>query len=142
MNPKRIVALALVALAVLGVAGQNAAATDTPENRRAAAQRYLDVVSVREFLDNMIGQMSQRVPADKREKFTVAMKQLVPADTVSALMRDGLAKHFTVSELDALSGFYGSPEGKSIMRKMGIYMGEVMPRVHEEIYRAANQIQL
>jgi uncharacterized protein len=47
-----------------------------------------------------------------------------------------MANHFTVGELNALTDFYGSPEGKSAMKKFGAYMSEIMPVIQQEMSHA------
>ena len=44
---------------------------------------------------------------------------------------------FTTDELKALADFYGSPVGKSAMKKFGAYMADIMPVVQAEIMKAA-----
>jgi hypothetical protein len=50
---------------------------------------------------------------------------------IEVALVDAMVKHFTAAELEALAGFYGAPLGKSILRKMPVYMGEVMPAINE-----------
>jgi hypothetical protein len=50
-----------------------------------------------------------------------------------------LVSHFTVREMDALTDFYESPEGRSAMKKFGAYMADVMPVIEQEIARAIDQ---
>ena len=49
--------------------------------------------------------------------------------------------HTTAEELDALARFYGSPEGRAITKKFGVYTAEVQPFVHAEIVRAVKELQ-
>ena len=51
-------------------------------------------------------------------------------------MLDSMEKRFTVAGLDALTKFYGSKEGKSVMQKFGLYMADVMPVMQAEIAKA------
>ena len=39
----------------------------------------------------------------------------------------------TALALVALAAFYGSPEGRSITKKFGAYMADVMPAIQEEL---------
>jgi hypothetical protein len=50
-----------------------------------------------------------------------------------------MVRHFTVRELNALTDFYGSPEGRSAMKKFGAYMADVMPAIQQEMARAIQQ---
>ncbi|MCX5893402.1 MAG: DUF2059 domain-containing protein, partial [Deltaproteobacteria bacterium] len=51
-----------------------------------------------------------------------------------------LVKHFTVTELKAMSAFYGSPEGRAIHKKFGDYMADVMPEVNKEVLAALQKV--
>ena len=39
-------------------------------------------------------------------------------------------------EIDALTGFYSSPHGRSAMRKMNAYMTDLLPVMQSEMQRA------
>ena len=52
-----------------------------------------------------------------------------------------LVKHFTLSELKAMSAFYGSPEGRAIHKKFGDYMADVMPQVNQEVVAALQKVK-
>ena len=55
---------------------------------------------------------------------------------VEKAMKKSLIKHFTADELKALADFYGSPVGKSAMKKFGAYMADVMPAIQTEMMKA------
>jgi hypothetical protein len=57
-------------------------------------------------------------------------------DALTKAMTDAMVKHFTTEELKALADFYGSPVGKSAMKKFGSYMADVMPALQAEIMKA------
>ena len=48
---------------------------------------------------------------------------------------------FTTAELDALTEFYGSAEGQSIMLKFPKFISVVMPVIQQEVLRAASQVR-
>jgi hypothetical protein len=50
-----------------------------------------------------------------------------------------MIKRFTLAEIDALSKFYGSPEGKSIIKKFGSYMADMMPVIQSETMKAISK---
>lgn len=134
----------LVMLVLVGAtASAQAPATtpDTPENRRSAALRYMGTVPTEPILADMIAELAKRVPDDKRAQFVELMRKGVPLDRIDALTLTSLVKHFTVAELDALTAFYGSPEGKSVMKKFGVYMGEMLPAIQAEVLRALQQVR-
>ena len=60
---------------------------------------------------------------------------------LSNAMRNSMVARFTVGEIDALADFYGSPEGKSVMKKLGLYMADVMPVIEAETMRAVERVK-
>ena len=60
---------------------------------------------------------------------------------LSKAMTDAMVKNFTTEELKALADFYGSPVGKSAMKKFGAYMADIMPVVQPEIMKAAAKME-
>ena len=59
----------------------------------------------------------------------------------SRITLEGLVKNFTVGELNAMTAFYGSPEGKSASKKFGPYMMGVMPQIQQEVKKAMDEKQ-
>jgi hypothetical protein len=132
-----VVALALLALPA-GAMGQPA---DTPAARRDAALQYLASVPIETIVDDMVAAVAQQLPAARRDEFVRLMRKLMPVDTMKSLTVDGVVKHFTVAEIDAMTKFYGSTEGKSIMKKLGPYMGDLMPQIQNEVLRAIEKVR-
>ena len=130
-------ALLLTLAAVRGVRAQTV--DDTPENRRAQAQRYLEITPPRQLFADMAKNMSASVPAAQRDKvtamFTTAVENM-DMDAVTKGMEDALVKRFTAGELKALADFYGSPAGRSILSKMGDYMADLTPLVQAQMMKA------
>ena len=46
-----------------------------------------------------------------------------------------------VKEINALAAFYASPEGRSITKKFGAYIADVMPAIQEEMAQAMSSTQ-
>ena len=57
-------------------------------------------------------------------------------DVLEQAMVDAIAKNFTNAEIDALTGFYSSPHGRSAMLKMNAYMADLLPAMQSEMHRA------
>lgn len=114
---------------------------DTTANREAAADRYLNAVSMVAVMQDMIDKTSQRMPLNQRQQFINCMNDYVRVDTLEEAARASMVRHFTAEELNALADFYGSPEGRSAMKKFGAYMADVMPAVRQEMNRAMRQYQ-
>ena len=127
-------------LLVLAVATATAAqSSDSAAARRAAAQRYVSTIPSESVFDEMVATLSQQVPSDRREEFVTLMRKFVPVDAMEAVTIETMSRHFTVDEIDAMTKFQGSPEGKAIMGKLGGYMGELMPQIQREVLRALDK---
>ena len=121
------------------VAGQTSA--DTPANRRVAAQRYLKAVPATDLVADTVERVAGQLPEERREEFKKALVKVVKAERLENITLEALVKHFTVKEIDALAAFYGSPEGRSITKKFGAYLADVMPAIQEELAGAIEAIQ-
>jgi hypothetical protein len=133
---KRIILITL--LAVPWAFGQQVA--DTPANRLAAAKRYLKAVPPAEMVGDTLDRVAAQVPEDRREEFKKTLSKVVSSERIEALTLQAVTKHFTVKEINALAAFYGSPEGRSITKKFGEYMADVMPAIQEELAAAIDEI--
>jgi hypothetical protein len=134
-------AVMLVLAALLVAAPASPQSADTPEARRAAALKYLAAVPTQTMLDDMIASVARQVPEEKRQQFTTLMRKVLRTDALNAITLDLLVKHFTVGEIDALTRFYGSPEGASVMKKFGVYAGDLLPQIQAEVVRAIKEVR-
>ena len=133
----------LIALALLAAANAFAL-EDTPEARSEQADRYLAVTPPKDLFKDMAEQVSKSIPADKREAFTNALTKDLDTDALTRAVKGAMVKDFSADELKALADFYGSPIGRSAMKKFGTYMADVMPAIQNELLKAiakANQVQ-
>jgi hypothetical protein len=128
-----------VVLAALPVGAQSP--PDTPANRLAAAKRYLQAVPPAETVGETLDRVVEQVPEARRAEFRKALAKQVSLDRIAKITLDAVVKHFTVREIEALTAFYGSPEGKSINQKFGAYMADVMPAIQSELAGAIEEIQ-
>ena len=128
----------LVVLLVLTICASSPvfSAPDTPETRRKEAERYLQVSPPKALFEDMADKMAETLPADQREQFKKLMTTQVDIAALSKAMIDAMVKNFTTDELKALADFYGSPVGKSAMRKFGDYMADVAPAIETEMIKA------
>jgi hypothetical protein len=129
--------MVVLALAVSSVAV--AQSSDSVAARRAAAQRYVSTIPSESVFDEMVTTLSQQVPSNRREEFVALMRKLVPVDAMQAVTIETMSRHFTVNEIEAMTRFQSSPEGKAIMGKLGGYMGELMPQIQREVLRALDR---
>jgi hypothetical protein len=135
MKPLR----ALLLLSLL-IASLHAAASDSEEERVAAARRYLDVAQMRKITDDTVNELAKTFPADQRDKFLEFMHDAVRPEVLEQAAMASMVKIFTAEELNALADFFGSPVGRSAMGKFGVYMADVMPVIQQEMFRALQQL--
>jgi len=102
---------------------------DNPENRTTVAKRYLEAMPAKDMLQAIASRAVQGFPEKERKPFMAIMGSPDIEKAANRLMLDGLVKNFTLGELDAMVAFYGSPEGKSAVKKFGPLMTEVMPQI-------------
>jgi hypothetical protein len=141
---KWVLALISIILAV-GCADQKSTQTtplaDTPENRKVAAQRYLEAVPPRDLLQNLAGNLARRLPEPNRKVIMDAMSDKELEQATYRITLNTLVKHFTPQELNAMAAFYSSPEGKSTRSKFGVYMSDLIPQISEEVRKVVTKKQ-
>lgn len=131
---KRLVIILLTCILSNSAIGKGL--VDNRENRLAEAHRYLEATPPSELMDDMTKNMSLNLPDEKRRELTDMMTKHLDMVALNQLIVDSMVKHFTADELKALADFYGSPIGKSAMKKFGIYMGDIMPGIQLEVRKA------
>ncbi|MBS0214728.1 MAG: DUF2059 domain-containing protein [Proteobacteria bacterium] len=103
--------------------------------RQAAAKEYTDVVSMSRMMLEMSQEVTKQMPPDKRDDFIHMMTKEIDLNKIQSVAQDSLAKNFTLKELNAMTAYAKSPEGASAMRKMKLYMADIMPVMQSEIRR-------
>jgi hypothetical protein len=84
--------------------------------------------------------VATNLPETKRERFLDTMTKRFDFETINEVMIRSMVNRFTVREIDALANFYGSPEGKSVMKKFGLFMADVAPTIQAETTKALAKI--
>lgn len=139
MTPLRSIPLALLlASACIGIPAQ---AQDTMDTRQVGMQRYLRAVPMAKVMEDSYAEMAKQVPPEKRTEFIAAMRKVVRVDKIEEIAKRSMLKTFTTDELNALADFYSSKDGASAMKKLGVYMGDIMPPLMQEIERAVQELQ-
>ena len=105
------------------------AADDTPANREKEAIRYLEATPP-------VDLVAAHLPETGRAEFKQLLTKHGDMKAVNQIVKDATVKHFTADELKALADFYGSPAGKSAMKKFSPYMADVMPAIQAELIKA------
>ncbi len=113
--------------------GQVKSLPDNPENRTAAAERYMKAMPPKDMLQGLASRVSPNLPEKERKDFLEVMQSADLEQAVSRITMEGLVKNFTVGELNAMTAFYGSPEGQSAAKKFGPYMAGIMPQIQQEV---------
>lgn len=108
---------------------------DTEAARREAALAYLKVQPMSTVMDEMAEQFSKQMKPEASKRFKTSMKNFIDVKALESAAVDAMAKNFTVDEIKALTKFYASPEGRSVMKKMPDYMRELMPHIQNQIGR-------
>jgi hypothetical protein len=101
-----------------------------------AAKKYARIASVAGILQDAVNSLAKQVPVEQRDAFIAALIENIDVKRLERLMIDSLNKQFTLKELNALADFYGSSEGKKILRKLGTVMSELQPEIQKEIMTA------
>jgi hypothetical protein len=116
--------------------GQVKSLPDNPENRTAAAKRYMEAMPTKEMLHGLAGRVSPNMPEKDRQAFVEVMNSADLEKAADRITLEGLVKNFTVGELNAMTAFYGSPDGKSASKKFGPYIMGIMPQIQQEVKKA------
>jgi hypothetical protein len=114
---------------------------DNPENRTVLAKQYLEIMKPKDMLHSVAGRVTPRLPEKDRKPFTDIMNSPAIEKSAYRITLDGLVKHFTVGELNAMLAFYGSPDGQSAAKKYGSYVGEIMPQIQQEVKKAVEEAE-
>ncbi len=107
----------------------------------AAAQRYDAVASFDDLMAKSLEQVAQNLPQEGRVTFIQLMNSVLDRKRLRQFYFRQMTATFTTAELDALTEFYGSAEGQSILLKFPEFMAAIMPFIQQEMQRAALQVQ-
>jgi hypothetical protein len=141
----RSITVSIVVIFVLATMSQSVLAADrddTPALREAAAQRYLKAVPVQKMIDDMLKVIMKSVPAEKQTGFDAFIRKTLRPEFIEQASIQAMVKTFTVHEINAMTSFYNSPEGRSVQAKMGTYLAEIMPLLQQEMLRALQEINV
>jgi hypothetical protein len=120
--------------------GSQPAVADNEANRTAAAKKYLEAMPPTDLLGDMAAKIAPNLPEQNRKQFTDLLLSKEMQDKTYSICLEGLVKHFTVGELNALTAFFGSPEGKAARKKFGVYMTEVLSKINQDVRGAMEKV--
>ena len=147
------VAAALLFVCSLLLTAQSAGAADgddTPDTRRQAALRYQQVLPMKDLMSDMfqnMGDMTQgseaMLPPEKREEAKRIRQQMqenflsrIDFVALEKASVEAMVSTFTTAEITALTNFYASKEGRSVMKKLPSYMKALMPVMQQEMMKS------
>ncbi len=113
---------------------------DTPESRIEAAKTYLQLVPVERMSDNVARNIMLLIPEEKRDLFRKGVSEGLVRANIEDIMVKIVAKHFTAAEIDAMTAFYGSPEGLAIQRKLAGYTADISLHVIPIIQKSVTEV--
>ncbi len=131
---------ALALLLAMCSAAAAADRPDAPEDRIAAAETYLRLVPVERMTDNVVRNLLLRIPEEKRGLFRQGIAEGLVRANFEDIMVKIVAKHFNAAEIDAMTAFYGSPEGRSIEKKLPGYMADISLHVIPIIQKSVSEV--
>ena len=131
------------------------AAAQTPE---MAARAYVETPGVAAMLDLMMSadgltetvrpaMLAQGLPPEIVDRILPIMADEMSAigDELTEMMVIAVAEHFTVEEIEALTAFYSTPIGTSVLAKsqpmMTSFMARALPAQQAALQRAMRRVQ-
>ena len=106
---------------------------DTELTRGKEADRYLVAMPLKELMLDMAQQMKRNQPPEKQAWIEMIFNNYIDYKELEKICKDSMVKQMTTDEIRALADFYGSPIGKSVMKKFGKFMADVQPALQQSI---------
>jgi len=113
----------------------SAYAVDSKEELIKAAAKYEETTPILAMLESTANATISRAQGANQQKLRAVFDAL-DKNLIRSKILDLMAKHFTVDELNAMAGFYGSPIGQSINSKFPDYLAETNTVVQKSIMEA------
>jgi len=129
---KNLLSILLLSAALLASAAPTHAA-DTKNDRIAATREYLKAIPAENMVKDLTSEILKTVPPEQQTMAVETLKKALDPAFLESVILIALPKHFTADEIKALTRFYTSPEGASIMKKYGAFMADIMPAVQSRI---------
>jgi hypothetical protein len=99
---------------------------DSEENRKTAAHHFiLSAPVIEQVIVDAIAGLGEHIPPDLRRRIGDGFRQR--SEVIERVMVEGIITHFTVAEIDAMTRFQASAEGRSSaakMRSYNMYIGQ------------------
>ena len=137
---RRILFLAVLPVCLSAAPAVAGDPPDTPESRIEAAKTYIRLVPVERMSDNVARNIMLLVPEEKRDLFRQGVSEGLVKANIEDIMVKIVAKHFNAAEIDAMTAFYGSPEGLAIQRKLPGYTADISLHVIPIIQKSVTEV--
>ena len=118
---------------------QAATAQNVDPKRLAAAEVWYAAFPVEEMVESALRVMADAQPEATRQKFYDLAYEEIDYDIIRKATLASSSRLFTAEEMRAMTAFYGTPMGKSISLKLGVYLTEVVPVVQLQLFRATQE---
>lgn len=110
---------------------------DSPAERQKAVARYFQVAPVKRAVEDTLNQMlMMQMPPQQRDAYVKQTMAGMRLDAIEQAASDSMQHRFTAGEINALTDFLQTPEGRSAMDKMRDYTADIMPVFQQEVMRA------
>lgn len=113
----------------------------TLEHRLDLARKMHAINPLDPQIDGEIRRASLTIPLLEREAFLAAMSTVINRKTIEEVSIKAMADIYTVAELESMVDYYGKPEAKSAMRKVGDWARMVQPQLARIIDRAIMRVR-
>jgi len=111
---------------------------DTPANRRAEAERYVQSVDVQTFWNTWAVILAGSRPPDQQQAALDKLRNVDPS-RIRAIMVDTCIKIYTADELSGMAKFYNSPVGKAVLKKSPDFDRTLTAGIQAEAQRVLGQ---
>jgi hypothetical protein len=91
--------------------------SDTEQAREAAARRFFEAIDFTRYWEAILHDSAKSVPDTQRQRFFRLVPEVMPAADVRRTIFSMYVKHFSPGQLDAMTRFYGPPEGRRVLYK-------------------------
>lgn len=118
------------------------AAVDDYEERLTLSRQMHEIWPIRPKIEAALENITEQIPQQERLKFKAAMRQAIKFDALEEASIDAMADIFSVKELKAMIGFYGSKEGRSVTHKTSDYERALEPVMVKMIDKALLDVKL
>ncbi len=118
-------------------------AADSEQALKDAAIAYEKVVPVEGMITSMIDEMKRnpQIQAFSSEDYDALLKTY-DMDAIRSALMTAMVKHFTVEEMDAMTAFYSTNAGQSVLKKMPAYTTDFMPYIQQQTIKGLQQVMV